>query len=240
MNIIIRKVRVVAAPVPPLFVGTRVKILVTEESPAWGFKTANLADGSTRILVDWGDGAVEEFAGGSDLTHAYATPGQYEVRLSDDIVSLALSAKSGVHMRTYGPMIAGVWSNARKLDALLSYAFGSCANLTEIDFKEAQIRAIPEYCFFHCASLVNLDNLPVGIVEIAKRGFCSCERIEIARFPNAVSVAGTGMLLAFSNCTALREIHFAEANKEALLASEAFQDDPEHLGAPNATVLFDL
>ena len=238
MNIIHRKVRVVAAPV---FVGTRVSILVTEDSPVWGFKTANIATGSARVLVDWGDGSVDAFTENvRDVTHAYAVPGRYEVCFSDDLASFALSAKSGVHMRTYGPMIAGVWSNARKLDALLSYAFGSCANLTEIDFKETRIRAIPEYCFFHCASLVNLDNLPVGLVEICKRGFCNCEQIEVARFPNVVSVGGTGSLLAFSGCTALREIHFAEANKEALLASEAFQDDPEHLGAPNATVMFDL
>ena len=238
MNIIIKKVKVVAAPEPVR--ETRVTIVVTEDSPVWGFRTINIAPGADRILVDWGDGAVDAFTENVlNATHVYAAPDRYEVRFSDDLASFALSAKSGDCMRTYAPMIRGVWSNARKLDALLAYAFGSCMNLTEIDLKETQIRVIPEYCFYRCSSLVDLDNLPVGLVDICKRGFCNCERIEIAKFPNAVSVAGTEMLLPFSGCTALQEIHFAEANKEALLASEAFQYDPEHLGAPEAVVLFD-
>lgn len=228
-------------PAEPAFVGTRVSVLTTEESRTWGFKTATLAEGSGRIRVAWGDGAVEEFAQDmNQVTHAYSEPGRHEVEISDDVAAFGISALTGVFQTTYMPMVCGVRSNARKLAALAEIAFSRGTHLEELDLRETGIRTIPRYCFRQCAALSGLEGLPRGVEEIGTTAFSGCSRIEVVRFPHVVSVKGGASSLPFAGCTALREIHFAAAHRDALLASPAFQVDPEHLGAAGATVAFDL
>lgn len=239
MTIITRKVKLAAAPVPP-FVGTRIAIETTDRNLAWGLKTAIIAEGSERIQVAWGDGMTEEVQTLGQVVHTYAVPGRYEILISDDVSTLGISAMSGTYQTVYAPMVCAFKSNARKLTGLAQFAFSKCSQLSEMDFRETSVRALPQYGLRGCAALTGLDGLPRNIEDIGSNAFTGCELLEVVRFPNVVNVQGGADSLPFKNCTALREIHFAEANKEALLASPAFQFDPEHLGSPHATVLFDL
>ena len=240
MTIITRKVKLAAAPEPP-FVGTRIAIETTDESPFWGFKDAARVNESVLITIDWGDGTVETFDRTLvNLTHEYAVAGHYEVRISDTVSSFTLSSLAGTCQTVYAPMICGVWSNAQTLQELRQFVFSKCKQMAELDLRETNIRGVPGYAFSGCTALTGLEGLPDGIREIGLSAFSGCTGLETVRFPNVVNISGTETSKPFSNCTALREIHFAEANKEALLASAAFQFDPEHLGSPNGVVMFDL
>lgn len=239
MNIIIRKVKLAAAPEPP-FVGTRIAIETTDRNLAWALKTGTRAEGSDRIHVEWGDGMTEDVQTLGQVVHTYAAPGRYEILVSDDVSTLAISAMAGTYQTVYAPMVCAFKSNARKLTLLAQFAFSKCSQLSELDFRETAVRVLPQYGLRGCAALTGLDGLPRNIEDIGSNAFTGCELLEVVRFPNVVNVQGGADSLPFRNCTALREIHFAEANKEALLASAAFQFDPEHLGSPNGVVMFDL
>lgn len=217
MIIIERKVTLIAAPEPP-FVGTSVWIKTSAESPVWGLRDLVKADDSEAITVDWGDGTVERFEGDVvRVTHEYETHGLHEVRISDDVKLLMLVGLLRVYIEEYAPKIIRVKTNGTKLSFLGSYVAYKAANLTS----------------FVCDA--------PGPLRMEMMGFKGCAALESISLPTVNSVAaGSASELPFVDCVALREIHFAAANKDALLASSAFQLDPVHLGSPNGTVMFDL
>lgn len=217
MNIIVKKVRLVAPPEPP-FVGTRFELEVAEDSLVWGFRSAIKSADSDAISVGWGDGTSNSFlADMSYHLHTFPRAGRYTVFVSDDISGIAFSSNSGEYSEKYAPMLRTFFSNSAKLTTLRMFPFSDAVNLTDFDIRETQIETIPVMSFRNCQSLTRVE------------------------FPHVTSVSGqTEANMPFRGCTSLQEIHFAEANKAALLASPAFQFDPEHLGAPLATVSFDL
>lgn len=217
MNIIIKNVRLLAAPEPP-FVGTRIWIETSPESPVWGLRDLVKADDSEAITVDWGDGIVERFEGDVvRVTHEYETHGLHEVRISDDVRLLMVVGQLRVFIEDYAPKIIRVRTNGTKLSSLGGYVCYKAVNLTS----------------FVC-------NAP-GPLRMELMGFKGCTALGSISLPTVNFVAaGSASELPFVDCVALREIHFAAANKDALLASSAFQLDPVHLGSPNGTVMFDL
>ena len=216
--IIVKKIILVAEPGPePAVRGTFLTIEPTEESPTYGFYAGALAADSGSVTVDWGDGTVETVADISRMTHTYASAGVYTVRLSDDLAMLGCSAPVGtaVQSRVYAKLLKGVVCNAAKLKALNTGAFRQSDNLVSADFADAAIESIKSNAFNGCFALA-------GAVV----------------FPSAVDIDGAAGTLPFAGCAALREIHFARANEPVITALPCYADDP-HLGAANATVLFD-
>ena len=216
--IIVKKIILVAEPGPePARRGTFLTVEPTEESPTYGFYAGALAADSGSVTVDWGDGTVETVADISRMTHTYASAGVYTVRLSDDLAMLGCSAPVGtaVQSRVYAKLLKGVGCNAEKLKALNTGAFRQSDNLVSADFADAAIESIRSNAFNGCSALA-------GAVA----------------FPSVVDIDGAAGTLPFAGCTALREIHFARANEPVITALPCYADDP-HLGAANATVLFD-
>jgi len=216
--IIIKKVILVAEPGPePAERGTFLTVEPTEESPTYGFYAGTLAADSGSVTVDWGDGTVETVADISRMTHTYASAGVYTVRVSDDLAMLGCSAPVGtaVQSRVYAKLLKGVVCNAAKLKVLNTGAFRQSDNLVSADFADAAIESIRSNAFNGCFALA-------GAVV----------------FPSVVDIDGAAGTLPFAGCTALREIHFARANEPVITALPCYADDP-HLGAANATVLFD-
>jgi len=216
--IIVKKIILVAEPGPePAERGTFLTVEPTEESPTYGFYAGALAADSGSVTVDWGDGTVETVADISRMTHTYAMAGVYTVRLSDDLAMLGCSAPVGtaVQSRVYAKLLKGVVCNAEKLKALNTGAFRQSDNLVSADFADAAIESIRSNTFNGCSALA-------GAVV----------------FPSVVDIDGAAGTLPFAGCTALREIHFARANEPVITALPCYADDP-HLGAANATVLFD-
>ena len=105
-NIIVKKVRLVAAPVPRQF-GTDLTVEVPEELPEFGIATATLAEGHSSLTVTWGDGeeTIVTDAAQFPLIHTYAAPGRYTIHLSDDISMLAVSDVIGSAVEAYKPFL---------------------------------------------------------------------------------------------------------------------------------------
>ncbi len=216
MNIIIRKVRVLAAP-EPVFVGTTCVFAPTAEALSAGIYGGTLAWGHEAATVDWGDGTVERVTSILKLAHTYARPGLYTARISDDLSELRMSMpRNNIDfVIECAGQLHSVVSNATLLTDLGSGCFAFCRNLVSLDISQTNVSVLPNAVCRDCASLS-------GRVY----------------FPNVTDLVGQSVgYMPFDGCTSLSEIRFAEANRAAIEATEAYQVDPR-LGAVNASVTF--
>lgn len=212
MNIIIRKVRMIA---PPMTVCT---FTPTAEAPCAGIYLASLADGHDSVTIDWGDGSVECVSTVKQLIHTYTEPGTYTATISDDIRSIAMSAPRPMldFVKTCAGQLRAFKSTATLLANLTQACFAYCPNLVTFDISATPIRALTYGLCRDCTALTG--------------------RLD---FPNAAVLTISGSTLTFTGCTSPLEIHFAEANRAAIESSAAYQTD-QKLGAANAVVKFDL
>lgn len=205
MHIITKKVTLLPAPLPP-FRGFRLGIEVTDSDNGYGLSNGSPAEGSGSIEIDWGDGITETLAAITTNRHAYSDPGRYEVRISDTLATFRPSApmpSSDFHS-LYPKRLQSVEIDSDRLAELTNYAFIQSVNLKSVRIRTAAPLIIPNYCFANCAAL---------------------ERVELPTatgFPETIVAAA----LPFVGCSTLREIHFAEANKQSILGSRAYGIDP--------------
>lgn len=211
MNIII-KTRVLSAPLA----GTRIRIRIDDpESLAWGMFDLTLADGHDKAVIDWGDGTHEEFAASGKATHTYATTGEYEVRLSDDLEGIRCSyTKTSSPFRSvYAPMIRGFRTTAVRLQTFESSCFNGATNLADFSCASSNVTTLAISAFALCPSLTG--------------------RLD---FPHAVSIGAS----AFKDSLGIAELHFGAANEAAIKALPAWTESGGRFGAENAAVFFDL
>ena len=190
---------------------TRIKIKLDDpESLTWGMKTLTLAEGHEKALVDWGDGTRTEVTASGVQVHTYAQPGEYEVRISDDVVKVQCLVKNGqsVHQLVYAPMIREFTSNATLLENLGGDGFYKAVNLTTLQCPG--VRELGRWTLQFCTGLVG--------------------RLD---FPQVSSIGEE----TFSGSTGITELHFSEANEAVISALPGFTSA---FGAENATVFFDL
>ena len=237
------KVKVLQGETPPVpqFVGTRITIEVPPDTLRWGFQSATLAEGSTALTIDWGDGTVETLSGTiTRPVHDYAAAGRYTVEISDDIQAFAPSSTGGDVKTVYAPMIRAYECLTAKVTTLGSFSMVGLANMTVLDLRRTSIEAIGASAFQNCTALESLDGLPQGLRKLSNMCFKSCTGITGKVYlPCVDTLSGTSASSApFIGCTGITEIHFAEANRAAIESSQIYQID-NHLGAANATVVFD-
>ena len=131
-------VRLIAAP-EPVFVGTKIDILVPDDSRTFGIGSIYIADDAPEFTIDWGDGSEpSRFVENAALaTHEYAAGGRYAVRISDGAKSAAISTSKtpSEYVSVYAPMIERVVSTAEKLTTISSRAFKGATALTFASFK---------------------------------------------------------------------------------------------------------
>ena len=166
-----------------------------------------------------------------------------EVRISDDIATLQVSgAADSVFCETYAPMVVSLVSDARRLATINPQAFRNAVNLRDMDLSDSGIVQFRPLAFMDCLSLVSLAGLPRTLQTIYNTVFSGSVNIAgRVDFPSAKTISGNvsaGKNL-FSGCNEITEIHFATENEETVKSSSAYRSDSK-LGAPNATVIFDL
>lgn len=243
MVIITKTVRLVAAPVPP-FVGTKIGITVPDDSLDWGIKAGALADGADFATVSWGDG-TEILLGADiqDLVHTYPRGGSYEVRISDALSTLQVSAAAGSDFcETYAPMVTSLVSNAQLLATINPQAFRNAVNLRTLDLSESAIAQFRPLAFTDCLALASLAGLPRTLQTVYNTAFSGSVNITgRVDFPAAQTISGnvSGGKNLFSGCAGITEIHFAAEHEETVKTSSSYRNDPR-LGAPNAEIIFDL
>ena len=195
MNIITKKVRLVPAP----FVGTRITINLTN-NPTFTLCQLQLAELSSSVTIDWGDGVVESFGDSAVCRHTYPSAGLYVIKISDDVAILFSQSEQD---DTDKKAIIAIESNAETMDSILTGAFSGCSNLASLEIDASKISSIGYSAFKDCASLPPFLNLH-----------------------NVNNLISRLTLLPFSGCTNIREIHFSKANEEAIMASSAYKTDP--------------
>ena len=191
---------------------TRIKIKLDDPaSLTWGMYSLTLAEGHEKAVIDWGDGTRTEVTASGSQTHDYAEVGEYEVRLSDDISALACSVKvsTSPFRSVFAPMIREFRTTATLLVQLANGEFYDAANLSA----------------FSCAGS--------GVREIATRAFTGCTSlVERLDLPGVERITNTSL----SGCTGITELHFSEAQEDAIRALPGYDTA---FGAENADVFFD-
>ena len=243
MNVITRKVRLVASPeppVPPLEDGTEISIRTTATETVWAVKLMTLADGETQIDVDCGDGTTATFLRGENFSHLYREPGDYRVRFPDRLRFLSPSYRmDDEHSTIYAPMIRTVRSVATRLSSLGIGSYRNCRNMTVFDMTAVPMPEVNAAALEGCTSLQALSGLPRTAAILGNKCFQNCRalngRIDL---PGIRTVSAVESRQApFAGCPGITELHFARDAESSLranpLCTTAF-------GAENAVVFFDL
>ena len=263
MNIIIKKVKLVAAP-EPVFVGTRLTVVASDGQMTFKIVSAKKVADYPCIRVDWNDGIVDEIAGDiSNLEHTYEKEGVYEIEIGDDITSLSIYSSTG--SEAYLPMLVRLYSNSPSLTSLTANALRNAVNLVEFDLVETGITTLMVGTFAGCSSLRSVAWLPKGLTALGTNTFQNCTSLStlpvlpvglkalgIAHFRGCSGLQGrldfphvetltysSSGIGPFIECPGITEIHFSESHKESIQASIGWQKS-QNLGAANATVFFDL
>ncbi|MCQ2368733.1 MAG: hypothetical protein MJ109_06985 [Kiritimatiellae bacterium] len=121
----------------PMTEGVKVKVKVGGEGEdTVGIYGGALAEGSTLATIDWGDGYVEEVTSLSQLSHKYELPGEYTLRISDDVSEIAFSSPiaSSPFASEYAKRILEVEGVGEKLTTLRASALMNAANLVNAKF----------------------------------------------------------------------------------------------------------
>ena len=241
--IITKTVTLIAAPEPP-FVGTTLKISVPADSLTWGIFSITKAADAESVTIDWGDGETTIVTGSTtrQIPHTYASGGNYTVRVSDDASIYSFSTNTANdYQSVYAPMIREASSNATRLTTIGAGAFMNAANLVKADFSAASsLETCLPWSFNNCVNLTDL-RLPDGIKKLYSQSFGNCDGLSgRLDFPAVNQLIGSGEnsppFLGSDNIT---EIHLAAAYEAAIRSSASFKVSAT-LGAPNATVVFDL
>ena len=200
----------------PPFIGTRIKIKLDDpESLEWGIYHVGLADGCSAATIDWGDGVRTKLTENGQPTHGYAKTGEYEVHISDDISSIAFSAKTttSVFRLVYVPMIRSFRTTARHLATLNANCFYNAENLADYHDEGQGLHTLDSRAFGLCPSLRGRLDLPHGNCLAAN---------------------------AFISSPGITELHFGVANEDAIKALPAWSTSGGKFAAENAEVFFDL
>lgn len=217
MNIITKKVTLL--PVP--FVGTKIRIKVPSSSDAsleYRIWVVRRADGCDSFTIDWGDGVHEKKTSHLNQGHVYDAPGEFEIRISDEINYLVIctpNGGTGLYPTQYTPSVLSLVTNATKLLELGS--FNGCRNMSTFDIRDSSVSTLSENSFINCTSLSGDIFLP---------------RISDLPYTDRQP---------FDGCTGgITHIHFSAEHEEAIRNSAAFLADPTLGTGIENVCLFDL
>lgn len=208
--IIIKKVRLIAAPEPE---GTFLGVRIPEGDLRLMLYKATTVDGAMGVTVDWGDGTQETVAEIDNLVHDYPAAGAYVVAISDDIDELCPFNTSGETL-AYKDRLFSVRATARRFVTTANFGFSGLPNLRELSLPN--VRTLWNGVFSGCTGLVG--------------ELCF---LSVAAFGSAPRT------MPFKDCPGVTAIRFARSNEAAIRASSFWEKDPQ-LGAANAVVRFDL
>lgn len=120
----------------------------------------------------------------SNAQHTYETPGKYQVKITDDIQSLA-----------FGYSTAATYSLA--------------SSITGIDHFGPNLTAIGQYCFYYCTKLKNIDFSDSNITNIDAYAF-RYSGLSSLTIPSQISSVGS---YSFANISTLNDISVSPDNQ---------------------------
>lgn len=203
----------------PEYEGTLVGVDMPADDLEMCIRNITIPQGTPKAVIDWGDGETTErtrdMAG--VIYHTYPKAGRYYIRITDAVSDMFISFRISSVYDRYALRVVSFKSKAQLLTHLKGYCFNGCMNLKEFDIASAAISHINTDCFKNCHALTEI-RLP---------------------FVSNIDTDAGADAHPFAGCENLRMIHFAAANKEAILASASYAAD-HTLGSGAAELSFDL
>lgn len=124
--------------------GTMLAVEASEECMTVQIARGELAEGSSSVTVNWGDGSKSEYSRISNARHTYAKPGEYRIIISDDLCSFGYSESSGT-----GPvrdMVRELIALGSKVTAISTYGFNNCHKMRGV-INLPNVTSIGGYAF---------------------------------------------------------------------------------------------
>lgn len=238
--------KIVLRDAPPL-VGTEIAVYIsgeaTDKHDGFTFVIARtvLPAASEHFTIEWGDGSSEvRYESVSDLSHTYARPGLYRIRLCDAISNVTVSASAGSdNNEIYAPMVREVRVMSSKIHTIARCAFMNAYNLEKVEFRGSKVRTLASSAFYDCRALKSFDGFE-EIEKIMMSAFHGCtglpERIDL---PNVVNISAGAIYSPFIG-TNIKEFHFAAKNEATIKELQFYKDTGGNLGVEGAVCVFDL
>ena len=173
------------------------------------------------VTVDWGDGTTPDTLTGTSTTavkwtpnHAYATPGEYVIKLTVDgtmgfygdsnvkigSAILRYSSDSDDRNRTYRNSVKRA-EIGTGVTSIGSYAFNYCYSIASITIPNS-VTNIEGYAFNYCYSLASIT-IPDGITNIGASAFAACYSLASITIPDGITSIE---ISAFYTCYSLAAI----------------------------------
>ena len=169
------------------------------------------------VTIDWGDGSETQTvsgAGNKNITHKYASIGDYCITLSvangctlglgRNSSSYCVMGSAGNNGKVYCNMLQTV-EIGRNVTSFGVYAFSYCPSLASVVIPES-VTSIGSHVFNNCSSLASVV-IPEGVTSIGDSAFSNCSSLASVVIPESVTSIGSHV---FSSCSSLASVVIPE------------------------------
>ena len=138
---------------------TSFNVTATSSYKDFGFYSLTKKSDSESVIIDWGDGNIEETTSYSQVYHTYSSEGSFLVKVSDDITQFCLQNSSSTYYSKNRYTFKSVASWSTSLDTSLpSCCFYYCQGMTSLQ-NLGNATSLGTYCFYYCTSLTSFTGL---------------------------------------------------------------------------------
>ena len=197
-------------PTPPADDKLKLVIETTTDYKKTGIYSAERNDASKPIIIDWGDGTVEQVDGDvSQKVHEDTSTGTFNVTI-ENIKSYAASNTNYIwYMETSQNQytLKEVVSMPNSVKSIGNYAFYTCANLTHVTIGNS-VTSIGDRAFATCNKLMSVT-FPESMTSIGDWAFLGCRGLTSVVIGNGVTSIGSR---AFDECRNLMSFTVGDGN----------------------------
>ena len=191
-------------PIPPMNDKLKLVVETTVDYKKTGIYSAERDDASKPIIIDWGDGTVEQIDGDiSQLVHEYASAETFNV-VVQNIKSYVASDKNFDWTQTTSQNHYTLKEIVAIPDAIKSigdYAFSGCSDLTSVTIPDS-VTSIGQRAFYNCHGITNLT-IPDSVTSIGDNAFNDCSGITNLTIGTGVTSIGN---YVFYGCSSLTSV----------------------------------
>ena len=181
---------------------TLFKVQATFDYNKSGIYSAERDDISKPIVIDWGDGTVEQVNGDvSQKVHTYATVGEFEVTISN-VKTFAASAND---FTWYGTTSLNRYTLKEvtlgsSVTSIGTYAFNNCNSLTSVTIPDS-VTSIGSDAFQACGLMsVTIGN---SVTSIGRYAFSNCSGLMSVTIPDSVTNLENGVFIGCYGLTSV-------------------------------------
>lgn len=162
--------------------------------------------GGTNIVIDYGDGNIEQYNG--DFSHTYDTNGVYTIQIYG-----VTTIKNYCFYQCFGLTSVSIPNSVTSLG---ESCFSGCSDLISVSIPNS-ITNLTYSCFYNCSSLNDIS-IPDSVTYIGPNCFYKCSSLTSVSIPNLVTYIGN---YCFMRCSNL--INISIANSVTYIGGNVFQ-----------------